>query len=99
MRLFALVAPSFVVSLFLTSRSPAAQELTVLDPQLTRWITQEVSGDAAYEHVRFMTTTYHRPSGGSDGLMKVARYYEAKAREVGLADVKLIRQTFDERPW
>ena len=61
----------------------AAQELSVLDASLTRWITQEVSGDAAYEHVRFMTTTYHRPNGGSDGLMKVAQYYEAKAHELG----------------
>ena len=77
----------------------AAQELSVLDASLTRWITQEVSGDAAYEHVRFMTTTYHRPNGGSDGLMKVAQYYESKARELGLADVQLIRQAYDERPW
>jgi hypothetical protein len=92
-------AVTMVLCSLLLCTQPAAQELSVLDPKLTRWITQEVSGDAAYEHVRFMTTTYHRPSGGSDGLMKVAKYYEAKARELGLADVKLIKQAFDERPW
>src|SRR5262245_20124302 len=93
------LALALAQALVMLSGSPGAQELSVLDPKETRWITQEVSGDAAYEHVRFMTTTYHRPSGGSDGLMKVARYYEAKAREFGLADVKLIKQAFDERPW
>ena len=31
--------------------------------------------------------------------MLVAQYYEAKARELGLADVKLIRQADDTRPW
>ncbi len=85
--------------LVLSSGGSAAQELSVLDAQQTRWITQEVSGDAAYEHVRFMTTTYHRPRGGSDGLMRVAQYFEAKARELGLADVKLIRQADETRPW
>ena len=88
-----------ICALALTSGSLAAQELSVLDARTTRWITQEVSGDAAYEHVRYMTTTYHRPHGGSDGLMLVAQYYEAKARELGLADVKLIRQADDTRPW
>ena len=92
------LCPTLLV-LVLSADNHAAQELSVLDAQQTRWITQEVSGDAAYEHVRFMTTTYHRPDGGSDGLMKVARYYEAKARELGLADVQLIRQAYDERPW
>lgn len=71
----------------------------MLDGRHTRWITQEVSGDAAYEHVRFMTAQHHRPRGGNDGLMRVAQYYEAKARELGLADVKLIRQADDTRPW
>jgi hypothetical protein len=83
----------------LVPSGPAAQELSVLDAKHTRWITQEVSGDAAYEHVRFMTTTHHRPDGGSDGLMEVARYYEVKARELGLTEVKLMRQAYGERPW
>jgi hypothetical protein len=77
----------------------AAQELPILERATTRWITQEISGDAAYEHIRFMTTTYHRPRGGSDGLMKVAEYYRDRAREYGLSDVQLIRQADDTRPW
>lgn len=76
----------------------AAQQYPLLEPALTRWITQEVSGDAAYEHVRFMTQ-FHRPGGGSDGLLKVAQHYEAAARELGLSEVELLMQPYDERPW
>ncbi len=76
----------------------AAQELPVLEPQYTQLITQEVSGDAAYEHVRH-NTHFHRPRGGSDGLWAVAEYYESKAREYGLVDVKLIKQASTSLPW
>jgi hypothetical protein len=75
-----------------------AQDLPVLDARATRFILQEISGDAAYEHIRYMTQ-FHRPRGGADGLWEVARYYEAKAREVGLQNVRLIRQTATARPW
>jgi hypothetical protein len=74
------------------------QELPVLDPMHVRLITQEVSGDAAYEHIRH-DSHYHRPRGGSDGLWNVAEYYEQKAREYGLADVQLIKQASNTRPW
>jgi hypothetical protein len=74
------------------------QELSVLDPRAIQLITQEVSGDAAYEHIRFMTQ-FHRPRGGHDNLWRVAEYYERKAREYGLSDVTLIRQTSTTRPW
>jgi hypothetical protein len=65
---------------------------------LVELIKQEVSGDAAYEHIRH-NTAYHRPRGGSDGLMEVARYYERMAREYGLVDVQLIRQDYATPPW
>src|SRR5262245_10922438 len=87
------------LALTLLGPALAAQELSVLPREITRWITQEVSGDAAFAHIRFMTTTHHRPRGGSDGLMQVAKYYEARAREFGLEDVKLVRLADDTRPW
>ena len=82
------------------SPSPAlsAQELSVLDPKATRWITQEITGDAAYEHIRFMTQ-FHRSGAGSDALWRVAEYYAERAKAFGLTDVQLIKQTSDERPW
>lgn len=76
----------------------AAQELPVLERERARLILEEVSGDAAYEHIRFMTR-FHRPGGGSDGLWTVAEYYEARAREYGLSEVKLIKQSYTRPPW
>ena len=84
-------------ALSLTS-AVAAQELTILQPDHTQLITQEVSGDAAYEHIRYMTQ-FHRPRGGSNGLWTVAKYMERQAREYGLADVQLIKQSATTRPW
>ncbi len=75
-----------------------AQDLPVLNRELTRQITQEISGDAAYEHIRFQTQ-FHRPRGGSDGLWKVAEYMEQTARQYGLTDVQLIKQASTSRPW
>jgi hypothetical protein len=76
----------------------AAQQLPILDPAHVAHITQEVSGDAAYEHIRH-NTQFHRPGGGAPGLLEVARYYEQKAAEYGLADVRLIRQRHSTPPW
>lgn len=79
-------------------QAAVAQDLPILDPRYTQLITQEVSGDAAFEHVRYMTQ-FHRPRGGSDNLWTVAQYYEQRAREYGLSDVRLIRQATTTRPW
>ncbi|UCF41149.1 MAG: hypothetical protein JSW43_02105, partial [Gemmatimonadota bacterium] len=76
----------------------AAQELPLLDPQYTQLISQEVSGDAAYEHIRFMTQ-FHRPRGGSDGLWRVAEYVARQAEAFGLSDVQLIKQASSGPPW
>jgi hypothetical protein len=74
------------------------QDLPILEASHARLIAQEISGDAAYEHIRH-NTNYHRPRGGSDGLWKVAEYYAQKAREFGLADVSLIKQASSSPPW
>ncbi|MBE0592606.1 MAG: hypothetical protein IH616_09435, partial [Gemmatimonadales bacterium] len=82
----------------LVAGNARAQVLPVLDAERTQLITQETSGDAAYEHIRYMTQ-FHRPDGGSDGLWAVAEYVADKARAFGLSDVQLIKQPFSERPW
>jgi hypothetical protein len=58
----------------------------------------EISGDIAYEHVRWFTH-YHRPMGGSEGFEAVARYVEEKAREYGLEDVRYIKLETTTRSW
>ena len=75
-----------------------AQELPFLTDTQIGYLAGEISGDASYEHIRFMTQ-FHRPRGGSPGLMKVAEYCEAKAREYELEEVKLIRQKSETVPW
>jgi hypothetical protein len=77
----------------------SAQRLDLLPEPITRQISEEISGDAAFAHIRH-NSQFHRPRGGSDGLWKVAQYYEEKAREYGLTDVKIIKQKYGTtRPW
>jgi hypothetical protein len=80
------------------ARGAEAQELMLLDPDYTQLISQEVSGDAAYESIRFMTQ-FHRPRGGSDGLWRVAEYVAQRAEAFGLSDVQIIKQASRSRPW
>lgn len=76
----------------------AGQHWKYLTPDESAWLAGEISGDAAYEHIRH-NTQFHRPRGGAEGLMEVARYYEQKAREYGLSEVRLIRQKAANRAW
>jgi hypothetical protein len=71
-----------------------AQTLPIVKPEHLQLITQEISGDAAYEHIRFMTQL-HR-AVGSDDMWEAAQYHERKANELGLEDVQLIKQAI---PW
>src|SRR5213594_3301973 len=90
---------TFAGILFLTASAACqGQDLPFLTEAHYRYLVGEISGDASYEHIRFMTQ-FHRPIVGSPGLMKVAEYCEAKARESKLEDVKLIRQKSDTVPW
>ncbi len=92
------IAGLLLLSLFSLWPVSWAQEIPFLPETEYRWLVNEISGDLAYEHIRYFTQ-YHRPRGGSPGLMEVARYVEAKAREYGLEDVRLIRQASDTVPW
>ena len=84
---------------FLTAVPSIAQELSILPDNQVRIISAEISGDASFAHIRH-NSQFHRPRGGSDGLWQVAQYYEQKAREYGLTDVKLIKQPYGTtRPW
>jgi hypothetical protein len=74
------------------------QEIPFISEEEYRYLAGEISGDAAYEHIRH-DTHFHRPRGGAPGLMEVARYYEDKAREYGLEDVRLLRQKASYPGW
>jgi peptidase M28-like protein len=76
----------------------AAQGPFLLDSAQARLIAQEVSGDAAYVHIRYMSQ-FHRPRAGADNLWRVAEYFAEKAREYGLTNVQVIKQASTTRPW
>jgi Zn-dependent M28 family amino/carboxypeptidase len=79
--------------------SPArAQESPFLPSQLHDALVAEISGDIAFEHIRWFTH-YHRPMGGSAGFDAVARYVEQKAKDYGLEDVRTITMPMDEASW
>jgi hypothetical protein len=89
---------ALAASLVLLGRGLAAQEIPFLPAAHVNLIKEEISGDAAYEHIRH-NTQFHRPRGGADGLWAVAEYYAAKAREAELSDVRVIRQAYRIPPW
>jgi hypothetical protein len=72
-----------------------AQTLPFFTEQQYKYLVGEISGDAAYEHLRF-TTQVPKSNGSKPGLMEVAKYVEAKAKEYGLAEVKLIQSSPDK---
>jgi hypothetical protein len=88
--------PSFFLLITATVQV-SAQDLPLLDPAKVRLLSQEISGDAAYKHIRFLSQL-HRPRG-SEKLWAAATYVEAKAKEAGLTRVALIKQALTEPPW
>jgi Zn-dependent M28 family amino/carboxypeptidase len=93
-----LVVPTSVVVLFLAAAAlVAAQESPFLGERTYRALVNEISGDIAFEHIRWFTH-YHRPMGGNEGFEAVARYVEEKARSYGLEDVRRISLRND-RSW
>jgi hypothetical protein len=79
--LFAYVIPSF------------SQETPFLNDDEIRMLSNELSGDRSFEHIRILTQ-WHRNSG-MDGYFKAADYVMEEAKKAGLEDVKFIGQPLD----
>ncbi len=77
--------------------APAQQSPFLPDP-VYRTLVNEISGEIAYEHVRWFTH-WHRPTAGSEGFEAVAKYIEQKAKEYGLEDVRRINVRSDGAAW
>ena len=75
-----------------------AQSSPFLPDELRAALVNEISGDIAYEHVRWFTH-FHRPMGGGEGYQAVEKYVHDKAREYGLEDVRIIRLKQDGQSW
>ena len=89
MRIFVSAAVVVVVLLGLAHPS-AGQQSPFLKDDVYRALVNEISGDIAFEHVRWLTH-YHRPMGGSEGFEAAVRYVEQKAKEYGLEDVRILK--------
>ena len=65
--------------LVVTAAPARAQRSPLLPDGVYGALVNEISGDIAFEHIRWLTH-YHRPMGGSEGFEAVAKYVEHKAR-------------------
>ena len=75
----------------------AMQRYPLMDSASVALLSGEISGDAAYDHVRVLTS-FHRPQG-SDTLGVAARYVERMARQFGLQHVRYIELPSLRQPW
>jgi len=72
-----------------------AQTTPFLTDAEIRLLQNEISGDRAFQHVRWLTH-WHRDSG-MEGYFKAAEYVIQAAKEAGLQDVQFIEQKLDGR--
>src|SRR5437868_13834500 len=81
----------FCAIILLTGLKPChAQTTPFLSDDEIRMLSNEISGDRAYEHIRWLTH-WHRDSG-MEGFFKAADYVLKSAKEAGLEDVRFIDQ-------
>lgn len=84
---------TLAIPLCLAAAAQAQQSPFLPDP-FYRVISNEISGEISYEHVRWFTH-WHRPTAGSEGFEAIAKYTEQKAKEYGLEDVRRINVKSD----
>ncbi|HEV2762200.1 MAG TPA: M28 family peptidase [Pyrinomonadaceae bacterium] len=75
------------------ARSARAQATPFLSDEEIRLLSNEISGDRAFEHVRWLTH-WHRDSG-MEGYFKAAEYVVSAAKEAGLDEVRFVEQVLD----
>src|SRR5437868_8896681 len=88
---------SLLAGVIIAIQGAAAQQYPLLDSARTNVITAEISGDAAFDHIRTLSP-YHRPQG-SDTLYIAAQYVERMARAFGLDSVALVMQPSKRLTW
>jgi Zn-dependent M28 family amino/carboxypeptidase len=96
--LTAVTVATVLVALAGAARTAQAQQSPFVTDTVYRTLVNEISGDIAFEHVRWLTH-YHRPMGGSAGFDAAARYVEQKAKEYGLEEVRAIKLAGGTPSW
>lgn len=82
----------FVLACFLCGNTVTlfAQTTPFLSDDEIRMLQNEISGDRAFEHIRWLSH-WHRDSG-MEGYFKAADYVIQAAKEAGLEDVRFVEQ-------
>lgn len=75
------------------ARTARSQTTPFLTDEEILMLSNEISGDRAFEHIRWLTH-WHRDSG-MEGYFKAADYVVSAAKEAGLEDVRFIEQPLD----
>lgn len=82
-----------LVLLSIPGAGALAQPLPFLTDDEIRMLSNELSGDRAYEHIRVLSQ-WHRDSG-MEGFFKAADYVMEAAKEAGLENVHFVDQPLD----
>jgi hypothetical protein len=72
-----------------------AQTTPFLSDEEIRTLSNEISGDRAFEHIRWLTH-WHRDSG-MEGFFKARDYVMQAARDAGLEEVRFVEQPLEGR--
>ncbi len=83
----------FGVALLPVANVGNAQTTPFLTDEEIRTLSNEISGDRAFEHIRWLTH-WHRDSG-MEGYFKAADYVMGAAKEAGLEDVRFVEQPLE----
>ena len=75
-----------------------AQTSPAVPPKVWQAIENEISGDNSFDLIRHLTL-YHSPNGSNEDFEAQAKWVAEKAREYGLADVKVFWVGGTDRPW
>ena len=70
-----------------------AQTTPFLSDEEIRMLSNEISGDRAFEHIRWLTH-WHRDSG-MEGFFKARDYVMQAAREAGVDEVRFVEQPLE----
>ncbi|HJQ33424.1 MAG TPA: M28 family peptidase [Pyrinomonadaceae bacterium] len=90
------LAPALLLVLslaLLPSFKVCAQTTPFLSDEEIRTLSNEISGDRAFEHIRWLSH-WHRDSG-MEGFFKARDYVMQAARDAGLEEVRFVEQTLD----
>lgn len=79
-----------VLSFLPVASNVRAQSTPFLSDEEIRMLSNEISGDRAFEHIRWLSH-WHRDSG-MEGYFKAADYVVGAAKEAGLEDVRFVEQ-------